>query len=83
MKTIIYNALNSYAFIYILMPMLGALLCMLCNSANAKDHRIPMTYNEKWKKDLFDVTNFLSIWLIIIFIMQAYKEFLKHIWGIN
>lgn len=83
MKTIIYNALNSYAFIYILMPMLGALLCMLCNSVNAKDHHIPMTFNEKWKKDLFDVTNFLSIWLIIIFIMQAYKEFLKHIWGIN
>ena len=83
MDDIIFKALNNYTFIYILMPMIGALLCMMCNSFNAKDHQIPMSFEEKWKRDLFDVTNFMSIWLIIMFIMQAYKVFLKNIWGIN
>ena len=83
MDDIIFKVLNNYTFIYILMPMIGALLCMLCNSANTKDHQIPMSFEKKWKKDFFDVTNFLSIWLIIMLIMQAYKGFLKNIWGIN
>ena len=83
MNDIIFNIFNSYAFIYGVMPLLGAILCMLCNSMNAKDHHIPLTFEEKWKKDMFEVTNFVTIWLIIMALMQAYKAFLLNIWGIK
>ena len=76
MTEIFYNIIGSYTFVYILMPLIGAFLCMMCNTTNAKDHQIPATFEEKWKRDLFDVTNFMTIWLIIMIIMQVYKAFL-------
>ena len=78
------NVLNSYTFVYILMPMIAAYICTLFNVINIKDHHIPKTLREKKQKDFIcNVANFVSIWVVIMLVMAVYKNYLKFIWGIN
>ena len=83
MDNILYNILNSYTFVYVVMPLIGAIICMMSNITNKKDQQIPKSPDEKWKETLFEFTNFVTIWMVIMIIMQVYKSFLKNTWGIN
>jgi len=77
------NILESYFFVNVLLPLVAAYICMVFNSINSKDHRIPNTLKDKLKNDLYDITNFAAIWVTIIVLMQIYKAYLKSVWGIE
>lgn len=83
MNDILMYTFNSPIFVYIVMPLFAAFLCMMFNATDRKDNDIPGTPQDKWKKDMYDITNFMLIWIVIMIVIMFHKHYLEQVWGIT